>query len=380
MLEKKQKYSHQKWQMGLLSLVFWAGVSVLGLVFDWGTYFANCGHGAAITMATFWGCYILIGLPFDLLGGYVIPVKSGYANVRFVHWLSKWCRGSLLHGLYLWLASLALLRVSTHLGIGGALAFVGVHAILLARFQLFLARLLAPLQLLKVGKLPMKEGHFSKLRIYTVSSEDSAFTGGVAGHPGREHVIIPAHWQTSLPDEIMRTLRARRLATVFSGSRTRGLLVAILWIIASFSLAAILSSHSLATVPGLIQCLFWFSLFISLGHTGLLVITSKKGCLEVDNWTRARGACEFKLQKAISFTNDQQAEQPCCNHFPTKLLSATPSVETRLQHLFLQKANLGAWNAAYTMLYLSWAGLSLVSRASPVNLGRPELWVFLPCD
>jgi len=39
-----------------------------------------------------------------------------------------------------------------------------------------------------------------------------------------------------------------------------------------------------------------------------------------------------------------------------------------------------AWHAARTALYLSWAGVGLLGRAVHCNLGRPEVWVFLPSD
>ncbi len=373
-------YGCVRWRVGLLSLGFWATISILGLVLDGGTVFASCGHGPEITLATFWGCYVLLGFAFDFWGGYLLPKKHGRSSSTFTNWLSKWCRGSLLHAAYLWLASLALLRVAEHLGFWGSIAFVGVHMILLARFQFFFAKLLAPLRRVKSGRLPIEDGALSRLRIHTVESEDEAFTGGVAGPPGREGIIIPAHWQENLPTEVMSTLRARRLGTVISGSRSRGLFAAILWNLIWFSIAAWLSPQPLSSVAGLLHTIFWFSLFCTLGHTGLLALLSRRGSMEVDSWTHAKGACEFKLQQAISFTNKLQGEQPCKRNPLEAIFSAIPSVEKRLQHLFMKKHIRGAWNASYMMLFLSWAGLGLVSRAGPGNLGRPELWVFLPCD
>ena len=40
----------------------------------------------------------------------------------------------------------------------------------------------------------------------------------------------------------------------------------------------------------------------------------------------------------------------------------------------------GAWNLARTALYLSHVGLSQLPRVVHCNVGRPELWVYLPTD
>lgn len=380
MIEDVAKYGNARWGLGLLSLGFWIVISILGIVYDVGTIFEACAHDVGIIFATFWGCFILLGLPFDFLGGYLFPKKHRHSFSSFLNWLAKWCRGSILHGAYLWLSSMALIRVADHLGLWGSIAFVGVHMLLLTRFQLFMAQLIAPLKSTSYKRLNFDTGILSRLKIHIVESEDEAFTGGVTGPPGRERIVLPAHWKADLAPEIMSTLKVRRLATVLSGSRTRGLFAAILWNLAWFIVAAMLSSHPLHTVSGVLETTFWFSLFCSLGHIGILPFLSRRGTVEVDGWMHEKGACEFKMQQGISYTNRLQGEKPCRNRWIEKVFSGVPSVENRLQHLFSKQYSKGAWNASYMMLFLSWAGLGLVSRAAPCNLGRPELWVFLPCD
>lgn len=373
-------YGNARWGMGFLSLGLWIGVSILGIVYDVGVLFENCAHEVGIIFATFWGCYIVLGLPFDLLSGYLLPKKYGRSSSSLLNWFAKWCRGSILHGAYLWLGSMALILVAEHLGFWGSIAFMGVHMLLLTRFQLVLAQLIAPLKSISRKRLKIDTGILSRMRILTVESEDEAFTGGVTGPPGQEKIVLPAHWVEQLPKEVMSTLKVRRMATVLSGSRTRGLLAAIVWNLAWFILAAWLSSNPLHTVSGILETTFWFSLFCCLGHIGLLPFLSRRGSVEVDGWVHEKGACEFELQKGMSYTNTLQGDQPCRNKWIEKIFSGIPSVENRLQHLFSNRFGKGAWNASYMMLFLSWAGLSLVSRAAPSNLGRPELWVFLPCD
>jgi hypothetical protein len=44
-----------------------------------------------------------------------------------------------------------------------------------------------------------------------------------------------------------------------------------------------------------------------------------------------------------------------------------------------REPRLGAWHAARTTLFLSWAGFGLLSRAVHCNSGRPEPWALPPC-
>ena len=55
-----------------------------------------------------------------------------------------------------------------------------------------------------------------------------------------------------------------------------------------------------------------------------------------------------------------------------------PSVNRRLARppLF----HIRAWQIARTSLFLSGAGLSLLTRAVHCNVGRPDLWLLLPSD
>lgn len=61
------------------------------------------------------------------------------------------------------------------------------------------------------------------------------------------------------------------------------------------------------------------------------------------------------------------------------LFHPIPSVQTRLDGPRAQ-GRIGYWDAARTSVYLSLAGLGLLSRAVHCNCGRPSLWVFLPTD
>jgi hypothetical protein len=56
-----------------------------------------------------------------------------------------------------------------------------------------------------------------------------------------------------------------------------------------------------------------------------------------------------------------------------------PALSRRLEALSAAEGpRIGAWHAARSALYLSWAGFGFLSRAVHRNSGRPELWALLP--
>ena len=57
-----------------------------------------------------------------------------------------------------------------------------------------------------------------------------------------------------------------------------------------------------------------------------------------------------------------------------------PSLESRRRALGDSPRGLAPWHVARTAIYLSIAGMNPLHRLVHCNVGRPELWVFLPAD
>jgi hypothetical protein len=381
MLKQKLTYGTIRRLLGLSGLFAWLVLAALGIWGEAGAWFAACGHSPVVALGTFWGLYVVIHTPFDFLGGFVLPKVYGQASLNFISWLGKWSRGVLLHAAMLWASSLIIFAVADQWGEWMAVVWVTIQMFLMTQFQLPLARLFTSIRIGKVSRFrSQKDPELDDFRFYTVESEDQAFTGGVVGVPGKESIVLPFSWKNKISEEIFSILRARRVGAVLSGSRTRGLFLAVVWNVIWFAIAVFLSSSPLASIEGIIETSLWFTLFCGLGLLGFLPFWSRRGSIEIDGWTHQQGACEFDIQKAISFSNNMQGDDPCRPQWQEKSFASTPSVENRLMHLFMNKKRRGAWHAAQYMLYLSWAGLGLVSRSIPCNLGRPDLWVIFPCD
>jgi hypothetical protein len=327
MLKQKLTYGTIRRLLGLSGLFAWLVLAALGIWGEAGAWFAACGHSPVVALGTFWGLYVVIHTPFDFLGGFVLPKVYGQASLNFISWLGKWSRGVLLHAAMLWASSLIIFAVADQWGEWMAVVWVTIQMFLMTQFQLPLARLFTSIRIGKVSRFrSQKDPELDDFRFYTVESEDQAFTGGVVGVPGKESIVLPFSWKNKISEEVFSILRARRVGAVLRP--------------------------------------FW----------------SRRGSIEIDGWTHQQGACEFNIQKAISFSNNMQGDDPCRPQWQEKSFASTPSVENRLMHLFMNKKRRGAWHAAQYMLYLSWAGLGLVSRSIPCNLGRPDLWVIFPCD
>lgn len=329
-------------------------------------------------LGTFILGYVAVSFPFDLMGGYILPTVYKKATPSFMFWLSKWCRGMLMHAAFFLISGYLLLMAFQIGGTWAGASFFALTMLLMIGMQLFLAQMLAPLPIARRSKLPTDDHR--DINFLYLKSDDRAFTGGISGFGGKEKIIIPQHWHEELSPDLMTILKARRLASITSGCRQRGLLFAFGWNMMSFGLAIYLSPSGTATLGGLVETFLIFSMFNFLGMTGLLQEVSRRGTSEVDTWANAQGLCEFKMQRAISATDKLLTDEPCRPKLLEFLFYPIPSVENRLQSLFLNRRRIGAWNAAHTVLYLSWAGLGLFSRASHYHIGRPELWAFLPSD
>ncbi|MEM6262227.1 MAG: hypothetical protein AAGI38_06955 [Bacteroidota bacterium] len=374
-------YARTRLWLGMTSVGGWVVLSLAGIIWNWGAVFQGLAeqYHELIGLAAFFGAYLLITFIPDLLGGWVLPNKYERRVPPFGQWLGKWLRASLIHASYLLLAAYLLLVVGKTLGTWAAVALMVVHMLFMTRMQYELARLIAPL--FERGELKEKIGlKFPGMRFVFVDAPDPGFTGGIAGGLRRETILVPNHWQESTKGEMLDVLKARRVGAILSGSRTRGVLLAILWNALLFTLAILLSPEGVATVNGVVTTSFYFTLFSFLGILGFLPELSRRAVFEVDHWVAGKGIEKTKLQEVFSFTDKLQDDEPVRKRIVEFIFHPIPSVESRIQQLFMNKPSQGAWHVARHSLFLSWAGIGLLSRAVHCNVGRPELWVFLPCD
>lgn len=327
--------------------------------------------------------YSVIHWPFDYLGGYHLPCQFGrFCQVLPVFvWTSF--RATLLQIGILAASGMVLLQAGRSFGPAGALVAALAMMIVLLALQLPVARAIGGL---KTARLPLT-GVREQLANWSpqmpptevVESMDAGFSGGIAGLPAAEKVVIPAHWlkQLSVPAVAVEILR--RDALIRSGARLRGVVAAIGWNLAGLALATRMPGAGFGSLAAFVTLVLWFNVWSFLGLL-LLPSLSRPGVLQADAAALRQGVPEELLARTASALDQMQDDEPSRPKWVERIFHPIPSVTARQQAWRERREAAGAWHAARVALYLSWPCLGLLGRAVHCNSGRPQLWVFLPAD
>jgi len=368
----------------------WLGISAVGTIVTLTTFslffdlsdriqknIDSTTWGQARAMLLFVLIYVVIQLPFDLLGGYLLPKRFGRAHPPFASYLVSLARGVTAHAAFLFLAAMAILLAGRWGGIAGTTAVGLGMSILLLRGRVALATLMAPLQFTPSEPTCLQSG--DSLPITVAQSPDEGFTGAVLGVLRPRLQIVPARWRQVLGAAGFEVAASRRSLAVKTGSWWRGRAVALLFTLAGLSIAACLvGSTKLGTVGGTVEFSLWFSLWSFVGLLTLPTL-SRRGVIEIDERAQIEGQTNEALRTTSRLLDELQDGEPTRPALIEIIFHPIPSLQNRLEGPRSQ-GRIGFWDAARTSVYLSLAGLSLLGRAVHCNCGRPSLWVFLPTD
>ncbi len=308
-------------------------------------------------------------LPFDLIGGVLIPTTFESQSLKFGLWLRRWIRSVGFQTIFYSVTFFIYLKIGREVGASWLIAmFAAIQIALLASQELIW-------RLMTAQAAPV-EGHGATL---FVPHLDQRFAGGITGLPGLESILIPAAWRTRLTPAKLTLIVKRRLAARDSGGRLRGIVWAMLWNIVGFALAILLSGGMIASVADLVTVFLWFLL---MSFVGLLVlpVLNRKSVFALDHYLAAR-VNSVDLREAICEIDRLTEQDPTRSASAESVFQPIPCPERRL--LALTKdgpQHVPAWNVARTTLFLSWAFGGPLARAVHCNVGRPELWAMLPTD
>lgn len=316
--------------------------------------------------------YAAIHIPLDYIGGYWLPCHYSRQCLLFPFFASQYLRGMVTQGLFLILSGLLLLQIGRAGGRWGVIAFLAVVMLIMVEFQDRIAVWVA-------GLKKFASTHTSERPVLLLSGMDSGFSGGLAGLPGRERVIVPSHWERILPDSVLDVELKRRTAALATGSRLRGLLLAMVWNLSGFYISSLGPGAGVATLAEIFSTALYFTLWSFIGLL-LLPTLSRYGVYELDQYARQLGMPENEFALAVRELDQLQDDEPVRPAGVEAIFHPVPSVESRLEKFRRQAKTIGAWNAARYALYLSWPCFGFLSRAVHCNSGRPELWVMLPVD
>jgi len=328
-------------------------------------------------------CWIAWMIPLDVVGGWFLPNRSRPGLISFGRFASKWIRGVLIQSGLFVSAGLLILAFGRWNGLPAAAAAVFVMAVAIIAFQRQLAtlgsggrRVASDAAIERATKQTSQWG-FTSIPVLVLDHDDPGFTGGVVGLPRFESVVIPAGSVERLAPQELAVMIARRLEAVRSGSRTRGVLVALVWVLVGFVLSALLPGAGVTSVGELTMTGLGFTLWTFIGLLTLPTI-SRQASYAIDRKVIDRGVPPQTLRDTVRGLDRVQDDEPSRSAWIETIFHPVPSVENR-------QAGLGgeypfAWHAARMTLFVSWACMGVLARAVHCNAGRPELWVMLPTD
>jgi hypothetical protein len=316
--------------------------------------------------------YAAIHIPLDYIGGYWLPCHFSRQCLVFSYFASQYIRGLLTQSLFLIVSGIILLQVGRAGGRIAVLCLLGALMLLMIELQDRMAALVAGLEL---------SGEESRAgrRVLLFSGMDSGFSGGLAGLPGRERMVVPALWRRILPQSALEATLERRYAALATGARLRGLLVAMGWNLTGFYLSSTLPAAGVSTLAELFTTALYFTLWSFVGLL-LLPTLSRFGVYELDQFARRHGMSENEFVRTVRELDQLQDDEPKRPMGVEAIFHPVPSVESRIERFRDDWRGPGAWNAARYALFLSWPCLGFLNRAVHCNSGRPELWVMLPVD
>ncbi len=334
-------------------------------------------------LSAFIGAFLLIMLPFDLLGGFVLPNRHRRQSIDFAHFFGRWLIGVMLQSTLFLATGLAILAVGRQLGLLGVLLLLAVLCTAYIGLQGYLIRLTTdgvqalPDAQLRALRSNLRRWGLATKSVDVLSHSDPGFTGGVAGLPGKETIVVPGSWFRRLSEEQLAAAVARRRVAIDSSSRSRGLLLALAWVLVGFTLSTLLPGAGVESVAQLVTTSAGFTLWTFLG---LLVLptVSRRASYSIDGQLVERGLPRQLLDSTLVALDRLQDDEPQRPTLVETIFHPVPSVANRREISSAEGG--GAWHAARMVLFLSWSCLGLLSRAVHCNAGRPELWIMLPTD
>lgn len=387
-------YARARLYLGVVNVGFWVLVSAIGLLSGLPeTLFPTVDtdpNETSTRLALIVIGYIVLSLPFDFIGGHVLPRRYRRTIQTVPEYLFKWLRAVPVQGVVMYLTAMLLVTAgkqsrSTFL----VAVLVAIVMVILLAAQNWFARLVSGFKRLTIdlepyAKILKRWGLDLPENTVVYAHTDHSFSGALAGLTGMEKLVLPAKWLTEFTPEQVSAQIARRIGAVRRESRSRGVWLAGLWNFAGVWIAASLAGGAVAvgSARGLFETILYFNLWAFLG---LLVLPSfsRPGVYEIDRFAREQGVPEDLLGETIEAVDQLQANEPDRSRWRETLFHSIPSVNNRLLKLsrkHVRGASIGAWHASRIALYLSWACLSFLSRAVPSNVGKTETWVMLPSD
>ena len=318
--------------------------------------------------------------PFDVLGGFLIPKRYSNLEGKFEQWLIPYIKGIAVQFIAYVMIGVVLINLVQYSILLATLGFVGLTAVILQIRNWVISKKLITntnqdarfKSAIENAKLWLQIPY----EVHTVSRADKGFTGGIIGIGRSSKILIPEKW-LSFDTDVLATIIARRAIAISSYSHTTSIVLAFICNATGFLLANLLTQSPIGSLGWLLEFLCWFNIWTFLS---LLVLPtfSRMASASVDRDLVALNVPSEAILNSTEMMNALQDNERSRSTIIETIFHPIPSVNRRLARPPIFQVR--AWQIARTSLFLSGAGLSLLTRAVHCNVGRPDLWLLLPSD
>jgi hypothetical protein len=387
-------YTRARFYLGVASIGFWMALSAYALLTNLPTTLfpvqAVTWLDTANHLLLAIGVYLLLTLPFDVIGGVVLPMAYKQPAPNIAVFALQWLRGALVQGA-LWLIFGLLLTVAAaQSGNAWFLSLVvsGILMLALVTLQTWVGFLISGF---RPKQQPFAEQAITLDRLSMVVPKDLSVyqtnnptaTGVINGAPGMERIMIPSTWLKQFEGDTLAGILLRYITIVQNESRQRAVWIVVIYYLIGFWLMASnrAISANLDNITGVLQIAFGMTLW-SAAALVLLTPLTRWATLEADHSGRREGIQLKAFEDTIS-----QISQTQHNYTPDQqplqiMFQPIPDEETRILELTRRNVRyfFTTWGAARLAPYVSWVYLNPLSRAADYMLGRPDFWATPPND
>ena len=362
-------WARARLRLGQANVGFWVLVAVAVLAvrpaLGGGSLAGDVGAWVGVV-----GLGALLQAPFDVLGGYVLPVRYGRRAPGVGAWLGGWLRGVLVHGAVLVLVGTAAMAAAVAGGPIAAVAAVFGATLALTRLRRALFGVVTGASVRPASASLREAAARAGLdpdRVRVAAVADRGFRGGWDG----DVLVLPEAWAGIAEVRDVQLVR-RRIA---KQAVTRGTRAAVAWHAVGWALA-VAAGADLATAGGLLVA------------GAVVTLWSFAGLLTLPTWSRravhavdalaAQALGADVVARVVRRLDRDQEDEDARPAWVGRVFHPVPTPSERVAALSEPHGTPGAYRVTRQMLWLGWGALSWLPRAVHCNVGRPDVWVWLP--
>ncbi len=371
-------YSRSRLLLGITCVGFWVIYSVFLFILSAESLLDNTEYTVitdSMILLAFIAMYNLVMFPFEVIGGYAIPATYNRNNQTLFSFVLSLIKSSLFHALIFLIMAVLLLTVWKYMGAFYAFAFLILAMLLLLVMQLTFLQFFSGKA---SAKIQCSNGQAFKCVL--INNNQVENVGGIFGFPGMDTIAIPHMWYSKFPQETIDVECIRREGIIQSSARFWGVTIALLYNTFGLGLIFLLLRDA---DPNAFTVICQSTLFSVWNFTGLLILPSlsRGGVYVGDTYALKQGVDKTEWKAAMTAIERTQGDETSRSKWIQCVFHPTPSLQDRLDAVDSgYSPPIPAWGTSRMMLYLSWAGLGLLSRAVHSNCGLTEQWVSVACD